>query len=1561
MSRNLLIYSNPAAAFPVAKRIEPTDAFGSGYNPDETSFSDFIHYLAKSVTVPETFKRFLFVLMSIQICVLGVVPSYQNYWINDPTFGRFISFIGYASLVQAPPVETSSFLPLLITCYTLFLLEEILFNIFLFYYMRKRNLNKYICYLVHYFSIIISNILFPFIVSITGRYLSFSFQTTLKQSTSYRFRDPNSGFDINFLKHLFDVNLEETDEVTPKSGLAILSFVIFIYAFAKSIISNIFYNSTISFNETLFLTRLPYVPVRIMVSIGIIAFLSPIFPDFEGETPALAGLILFVSFINLIIELVSFNWTIKWQFILLNSTLFSAVLTSLLLLIDICFTSWNNSKLFLWVPLGALLISWVFLPLYHSFLVKKTFQKLSDHDYPSKVKSIFYVLRDFSIGFIYSHPAILNSIYVEQILKRFPDSFDFYLFLANFSLTCNTCPLSMEEIAQKIIPTQSFSPVKKHVFLSITKVMAPNNELEVENFNKLVISVKKNIFRLLTANKQILDTILDELTTTLPSSVLSFNVTYHKAIYRLSQFVQRYPGSPEGDYFISIFENIFPNSKELNKLKRWHNYLPNYVKMFTSIYPMRIKSRILQPEIFSPYHPHYIQNSLPLPEPLEKDLENENEKKRSVKGPFEHAVKKFYFLVLVALTFIIPLSLTPILIAQNSYSRERVDHMTFFWSLLWKLERTNAYLYSTVFFNQSQTLWDQFINISFSDLRDYLVSWIDSVQNDFLHISANYNCSSPINYEVFSELTNFFDLQSSAPFINGNFTIFQGILTTTFLSDEILAVDSVYIQKNDDPLFYITTLRNIEAFYLTVFDDYSNELDKIDIFGHSIVSISPLVIMIICIVMILFNFIFTSIILFQANSRSNLFFMTLRETSKSAIAHVRSYISKQQENIGAIKSQRHKSYQKEGFSFFLHYFLPGLIATIILLFLSVFHFLLHICHRSQLERKNDLYKIFTFSFVNLSRALKFQQEIFFEPFLSSSKFEELSLQIDEIVRYFGQNIDYWKPRQFLFCPLCDMRQLFLTESPTSSTFESNFFDWLSAMSIAIHTNVESDFYEPLQINVSNRFFSFMDVTMYQYLCTMIDLCNNDLDTTFMAGILAFTVHFLVILFFIILLIHVVKFADLPFKQMAELLSILPIKALSKDTIKILTEHSWNYTLDHFEFDPSYYDKVLNILPDAVIVIDRKRNILSYNQNASNIIDVSTNPINKNLFDSLQITLVEASFDSESSDKFDFRNASKGVNLNNENDSERFIPDFRNSLTFQEIVNDYLFDDHTTIPNYQMVSAKKIVNKENQAVSIQYYWYSLTILPIFDESPDQAFTPSFAADNFALIFRDVTEEANQKNLLVEETRKLKLIIYQILPPQIAAKLLVTSRSISDTIDKVAIAFCDIVSFTPWCGSHTAEFVVNALNEMFKVFDEYAAKYSTVTKIKCIGDCYMSAAGIFYKGKDPAKPARQMVHFCLDSIDGIGIVNNSLSTTLQVRIGIAYGGPVSVGVLGINKPVFDIWGETVNEAQLMESSGRPMMVHINKALYEVVFDEPLIFIPKGDQTWLLKRYNMSDELI
>ena len=189
----------------------------------------------------------------------------------------------------------------------------------------------------------------------------------------------------------------------------------------------------------------------------------------------------------------------------------------------------------------------------------------------------------------------------------------------------------------------------------------------------------------------------------------------------------------------------------------------------------------------------------------------------------------------------------------------------------------------------------------------------------------------------------------------------------------------------------------------------------------------------------------------------------------------------------------------------------------------------------------------------------------------------------------------------------------------------------------------------------------------------------------------------------------------------------------------------------------------------------------------------------------------------------------------------------------------------------------------------------------------------------------TVKERTKELEAEKNRSEKLLL-NILPKEIAKELTEhPDKTLAKEYPNVTVLFTDIVGFTKISGEMTAEEVVTMLNKMFSLFDERAQREG-IEKIKTIGDAYMAAAGLTQENENDG--AERMVKFAQGLLDDVRAFNETSAIKIQIRLGINSGALVA-GVIGKTKFIYDIWGDTVNVASRMESTGLPMKIHVTEA--------------------------------
>ncbi|XP_025989515.1 atrial natriuretic peptide receptor 1 isoform X1 [Solenopsis invicta] len=209
-----------------------------------------------------------------------------------------------------------------------------------------------------------------------------------------------------------------------------------------------------------------------------------------------------------------------------------------------------------------------------------------------------------------------------------------------------------------------------------------------------------------------------------------------------------------------------------------------------------------------------------------------------------------------------------------------------------------------------------------------------------------------------------------------------------------------------------------------------------------------------------------------------------------------------------------------------------------------------------------------------------------------------------------------------------------------------------------------------------------------------------------------------------------------------------------------------------------------------------------------------------------------------------------------------------------------------------------------------------------------------------LLRRMEQYANNLEALVEEkTEQLSLekrrseeLLYQVLPRQVAGQLMAGEMVQPEQFECVTIYFSDIVGFTALCAQSTPMEVVDFLNDLYSTFDSIIGFYD-VYKVETIGDAYMVASGLPERnGDEHAREIGLMALAILDAVRSFTIMHKQ-NTQLSVRIGV-HSGPVCAGVVGQRMPHYCLFGDTVNTASRMESSGLPLRIHVSEAAKNIL---------------------------
>jgi class 3 adenylate cyclase len=191
--------------------------------------------------------------------------------------------------------------------------------------------------------------------------------------------------------------------------------------------------------------------------------------------------------------------------------------------------------------------------------------------------------------------------------------------------------------------------------------------------------------------------------------------------------------------------------------------------------------------------------------------------------------------------------------------------------------------------------------------------------------------------------------------------------------------------------------------------------------------------------------------------------------------------------------------------------------------------------------------------------------------------------------------------------------------------------------------------------------------------------------------------------------------------------------------------------------------------------------------------------------------------------------------------------------------------------------------------------------------------------------------DQTNLVEEKNRENEQLLLSIFPAAIAKRLKQGEKNIAESASNVTVLFSDLTGFSKLSDSLTAYEIVSILNDLVTSFDETADRYG-MEKIKTIGDSYMAVCGLSVPYLDHDKRA---IDFALEMQAIVRRFSQERGFQLNISLGIN-SGDIVAGIVGRNKFIYDVWGDTINIASALKSACPEGAILVSREIYNRLCD-------------------------
>jgi PAS domain-containing protein len=225
------------------------------------------------------------------------------------------------------------------------------------------------------------------------------------------------------------------------------------------------------------------------------------------------------------------------------------------------------------------------------------------------------------------------------------------------------------------------------------------------------------------------------------------------------------------------------------------------------------------------------------------------------------------------------------------------------------------------------------------------------------------------------------------------------------------------------------------------------------------------------------------------------------------------------------------------------------------------------------------------------------------------------------------------------------------------------------------------------------------------------------------------------------------------------------------------------------------------------------------------------------------------------------------------------------------------------------------------------------------------TSAAQISSIVLQFNDQTDQKHREDQLETQAAKVREMLERRMPGPIVSQLSEGTETLAYTVQSASIG-CVSLELSAMPADAALEQTFRRWQSVFAIMDEFIGSFSTLVRVRTQGNIYVFGGGLFGTGQKPEKHAEEATRYGLKLITSAEEISRKGGFTVDFKIGLSIGGPLVAGVIGRNRPAFQLMGPPANLAEALMKTGEPNQLHVTRSVYELIYSHNFHVTERGE---------------